>query len=83
MYEPLNDPPRERSQVYNALQYLIGAAAGCVVASLIAVGVVIWLAQSGTLSTKSWQTVIKLVAATPVLGAVSGALVLVMNGRRS
>jgi hypothetical protein len=75
MYESFDDPPPQ-PQRYNALQYLIAAAAGCVIASFVAVGVVIWLTISGSLSSDSWQAVFKIVASAPILGAVSGILVL-------
>jgi hypothetical protein len=83
MYEPLDDLPPQRPQRYNSLQLLIGAAAGCVLASFIAIGVVIWLAQSGGLTTESWQIVIKFLAASPILGAVSGVLILASKGKHS
>jgi hypothetical protein len=82
MDEPLDDPP-QRPQRYNSLQLLIGAAAGCVLASLIAIGVVIWLAQSGSLTTESWPIVIKLLAASPILGAVAGLHFLRRTGKNS
>jgi hypothetical protein len=83
MDEPLDDPPPQRPQRYNSLQLLIGAAAGCILASFIAIGVVIWLAQSGGLSTESWQIVIKLLAVSPILGAVCGVLILARKGKHS
>jgi hypothetical protein len=83
MGEPVDHPPQDPPLGYNALQYLIGAAAGCVIASFIAVGIVIWLAQSGALSADSWQTVITVAAASPVMGAVCGILVLARTRKHS
>jgi hypothetical protein len=77
------DEPPPQPQRYNALQYLIAAAAGCVIASFVAVGVVIWLAISGSLSSDSWLTVFKIVASAPILGAVFGILVLARKREHS
>ncbi len=82
MYESFDEPPPQPER-YNALQYLIAAAAGCVIASFVAVGVVIWLAISGSLSGDSWLTVFKIVASAPILGAVSSILILARKREHS
>jgi hypothetical protein len=83
MYESFDDPPPQPPRGYSAFQYLLGAAAGCVIASFAAVGVVIWLATTGIVRDDSWKTVFEIVAAAPILGAVSGILVLASNRKPS
>ena len=72
MSEPFDDPPPHRARGYNVLEYLLGAAAGCVVASFVAVGVFVLLAKSGALREDSLSDIITIVAASPVVGAISG-----------
>ncbi len=81
MYESFDDPPPQQPRGYSAFQYLLAAAAGCVIASFVAVGLVIWLATTGSVKDDGWKTVFEILAAAPILGAVTGILVLA-NGRK-
>ena len=83
MYESFDDPPQQQPRGYSAFQYLLGAAAGCVIASFVAIGVVIWLATTGSVRDDAWRTVFEVLAAAPILGAVSGILVLASNHKAS
>ena len=55
MYESFDDPPQQQPRGYSAIQYLLGAAAGCVIASFVAVGVLIWLATTGIVRDDGWR----------------------------
>ena len=81
MYESFDDPPQQQPRRDTAFQYLLGAAAGCVIVSFVAVGVLIWLATTGIVRDDGWRTVFEILAAAPILGAVSGILVLA-NSRK-